>query len=68
MDQHRRRKMTERETHTHTQLVEEAVDGGGNSIQVHLLSPRLSAQHLKAFKRFGIAAAAGGAHKSRVSA
>jgi hypothetical protein len=58
----------ERETHTHTHLVEEAVDGGGNGIEVNLLSPRLAAQHLKAFKRFGIAAAAGGARDSRVSA
>ena len=56
--------MTERDTH----LVEEAVDGGGNGIEVNLLSPRLAAQHLKAFKRFGIAAAAGNPRDSRVSA
>jgi hypothetical protein len=58
----------ERERDTHTHLVEEAVDGGGNGIEVNLLSPRLAAQHLKAFKRFGIAAAAGGARDSRVRA
>jgi len=48
--------------------VEEAVHRRGNGIEVRLLSPRLAAQHLKAFKRFGIAAAAGNPRDSRVSA